>query len=177
MWKNCQIWVIWPERGILDSRNKLKPKARLGLPKRHGGNSISFLVGVCGLDFWNVGLTNEVLPLNEESYELKFSNLGTWELTFGQKLRLQGLKFPNFSQKGVLWTELTFKLFCLKWEPCKTKGEAWKGDLQSRTSPYPFLGQCLPPPPPPPERHIPVHLELKCHPWALLWILEVIRSQ
>ena len=30
--------------------------------------------------------------------------------------------------------------------PLRAAGEAWKGGLQGRTSPYPFLGQCPPPP-------------------------------
>ena len=29
--------------------------------------------------------------------------------------------------------------------PLRTAGEAWKGGLEGRTSPYPHLGQCTPP--------------------------------
>ena len=75
-----------------------------------GGHSTFFQVGVCGPDFWSLGLANGYLPLKRGACELKiskfgglwaesfqiwrlvsskFSNLGAWELKFGQK-RLRG---------------------------------------------------------------------------------------
>ena len=71
----------------------------------------------------------------------KFPNLGACELKFEWKLRLLRLKFPNFLKRGSC--ELTL---LLEMGPLRAAGEAWKGGLQGRTSPYPFLGQCPPPP-------------------------------
>ena len=116
-----------------------------------GGSQLFFQVGVCRPDFRSVGLANCYLPLklhvnwkfqNFWACELKinkFPNLGACELKFGQKLRLWRQKFPNFLKRGSC--ELTL---LLKMGPFWTTGEAWKGGLQGRTSPYPFLGQCPP---------------------------------
>ena len=69
----------------------------------------------------------------------KFPNLGPCELKFGWKLRLLRLKFQNFLKRGSC--ELTL---LLEMGPLRAAGEAWKGDLQGRTSPYP-LSRSVPP--------------------------------
>ena len=71
----------------------------------------------------------------------KFPNLRACELKFGWKLRLLRLKFPNFLKRGSC--ELTL---LLEMGPLRAAGEAWKGGLQGRTSPYP-LSRSVPPPP------------------------------
>ena len=71
----------------------------------------------------------------------KFPNLGACELKFGWKLRLFRLKFQNFLKRGSC--ELTL---LLEMGPLRAAGEAWKGGLQGRTSPYP-LSRSVPPPP------------------------------
>ena len=73
----------------------------------------------------------------------KFPNLGACELRFWWKLRLLRLKFPNFLKRGSC--ELTP---LLEMGPLRAAGEAWKGGLQGRTSPYP-LSRSVPPPPGP----------------------------
>ena len=70
----------------------------------------------------------------------KFPNLGACERRFWWKLRLLRLKFPNFLKRGSC--ELTL---LLEMGPLRVAGEAWKGDLQGRTSPYP-LSRSVPPP-------------------------------
>ena len=115
-----------------------------------GGHSTFFQVGVCGPDFRSVGLANWHLPLkrglvsgkfpNLGACELKFPNLGACELKFGWKLRLLRLKFQNFLKRGSC--ELTL---LLEMGPLRAAGEAWKGGLQGRTSPYP-LSRSVPPP-------------------------------
>ena len=69
----------------------------------------------------------------------QFPNLGACELKFGWKLRLLRLKFPNFLKRESC--ELTL---LLERGPLRTAGEAWKGGLQGRTSPYP-LSRSVPP--------------------------------
>ena len=69
----------------------------------------------------------------------KFPNLGACELKFGLKLRLLRLKLPNFLKRGSC--ELTL---LLEMGPLRAAGEAWKGGLQGRTSPYP-LSRSVPP--------------------------------
>ena len=54
----------------------------------------------------------------------KFSNLGAYELKFGQKMRLWRLKMPIFLKRGSC--ELTL---LLEMGPLRTTGEAWKGGL------------------------------------------------
>ena len=71
--------------------------------------------------------------------ELKISKFGACELKFGWKLRLLRLKFPNFLKRGSC--ELTL---LLEMGPLRAAGEAWKGGLQGRTSPYP-LSRSVPP--------------------------------
>ena len=126
-----------------------------------GGHSTFFQVGVCGPDFRSVGLANWHLPLKRgacerkiskfgglwaENFQIwglvswKFPNLGACELKFGWKLRLLRLKFPNFLKRGSC--ELTL---LLEMGPLRAAGEAWKGGLQGRTSPYP-LSRSVPPP-------------------------------
>ena len=138
---------------------------------RGGGHSTFFQVGVCGPDFRSVGLANWHLPLKRglvsgkfpnlgacerkiskfgglwaENFQIlglvswKFPNLGACELKFGWKLRLLRLKFPNFLKRGSC--ELTL---LLEMGPLRAAGEAWKGGLQGRTSPYP-LSRSVPPP-------------------------------
>ena len=62
----------------------------------------------------------------------KFPNLGACELKFGWKSLLR-LKFPNFKRGSC---ELTL---LLEMGPLRAAGEAWKGGLQGRTSPYPLF--------------------------------------
>ena len=127
-----------------------------------GGHSTFFQVGVCGPDFRSVGLANWHLPLKRgacewkiskfgglwaENFQIwglvswKFPNLGACELKFGWKLRLLRLKFQNFLKRGSC--ELTL---LLEMGPLRAAGEAWKGGLQGRTSPYP-LSRSVPPHP------------------------------
>ena len=127
-----------------------------------GGHSTFFQVGVCGPYFRSVGLANWHLPLKRgacerkisklgglwaENFQIwglvswKFPNLGACELKFGWKLRLLRLKFPHFLKRGSC--ELTL---LLEMGPLRAAGEAWKGGLQGRTSPYP-LSRSVPPPP------------------------------
>ena len=127
-----------------------------------GGGALNFFqVGVCGPDFLSVGLANWHLPLKRgacerkiskfrglwaENFQIwglvswKFPNLGACELRFGWKLRLLRLKFPKFLKRGSC--ELTLSL---EMGPLRAAGEAWKGGLQGRTSPYP-LSRSVPPP-------------------------------
>ena len=100
-----------------------------------------FQVGVCGPDFRSVGLANCYLPLKRGACELKFPNLGAWELKFGRKLRLLRLKISKFLKRGSY--ELTL---LLEMGPLRTAGEAWKGGLQGRTCPY-LLSRSVSPPP------------------------------
>ena len=69
----------------------------------------------------------------------KFPNLGDCELKFGWKLRLFRLKFPNFLKRGSCEPTLLLEM-----GPLRAAGEAWKGGLQGRTSPYP-LSRSVPP--------------------------------
>ena len=129
--------------------------------KPPGGALNFFQVGVCGPDFRRVGLANWHLPLKRGACERKFSkigglwaenfqiwglvswkfpNLGACELKFGWKLRLLRLKFPNFLKRGSCELTLLHEM-----EPLRAAGEAWKGGLQGRTSPYP-LSRPVPPP-------------------------------
>ena len=86
--------------------------------------------GLWAEKFWIWGLLN-----------WKFPNLGACELKFRWKLRLLRLKFLNFLKRGSC--ELTL---LLEMGPLWAAGEAWKGGLQGRTSPYP-LSRSVPPPP------------------------------
>ena len=117
-------------------------------------------VGVCGPDFRSVGLANWHLSLKRGACERKISkfgglwaenfqiwglvswkipNLGACELKFGWKLRLLGLKFPNFLKRGLVnW------LFCLKWDPCERQERREKGVFRAAHPHTPFLGQCPP---------------------------------
>ena len=128
-----------------------------------GGHSTFFWVGVCGPDFRNGGLVNWSLPLKRGACELKISKFGgLWTENFQIWGWTCELKISNF---GGLWTE-NFQIwglgsenfpFFLKRGACElrlllemvplwTTGEAWKGGLQGRTSPYP-LSRSVPPPP------------------------------
>ena len=104
---------------------------RPGLPK----------CGACELTF-----ASEKGGLWAENFQIwglvswKFPNLGACELKFGWKLRLLRLKFPNFLKRGSC--ELTL---LLEMGPLRAAGEAWKGGLQGRTSPYPS-SRSVPPP-------------------------------
>ena len=96
--------------------------------------------GACELTF-----ASEKGGLWAESFQIwglvswKFPNLGACELKFRWKLRLLRLKFQNFLKRGSC--ELTL---LLEMGPLRAAGEAWKGGLQGRTSPYP-LSRSLPP--------------------------------
>ena len=82
----------------------------------------------------------------------KFPNLGACELKISKfgglwakiwvKIKAVEAKISKFSQKGSC--ELTL---LLEMGPLRAAGEAWKGGLQGRTSPYP-LSRSVPPPPP-----------------------------
>ena len=158
-WLNGWTWPVSP-RWLTFSRARL---AWLGPGGGGGGgHSTFFQVGVCGPDFQSVGLANWHSPLKRggglwvENFQIwglvswkfpnlglvswKFPNLGACELKFGWKLRLLRLKFPNFLKRGSC--ELTL---LLEMGPLRAAGEAWKGDLQGRTSPYP-LSRSVPPP-------------------------------
>ena len=116
-----------------------------------GGGALNFFqVGVCGPDFWSVRLANWYLPLKRGACELKiskfggfvswkFRNLGACEPKFGWKLRLQRLKFPHFLKRGSCELTLLLEMGSLR-----TSGEAWKGGLQGRTSPYPLSRSVTP---------------------------------
>ena len=139
-----------------------------------GGHSTFFQVGVCSPDFRSVGLANWHLSLKRGACELKMSKFGAcelkiskfgglwaenvqiwgaWELKISKfgglwakiwvKIEAVDLKFPNFLKRGSC--ELTL---LLEMGPLRAAGEAWKGGLQGRTSPYP-LSRSVPPPPPP----------------------------
>ena len=148
------LWSLW----IVLSRTLKNVNAAC---KTRGGALNFFQVGVCGPDFRSVGLANWHLPLKSgacerkiskfgglwaENFQIwglvswKFPNLGACELKFGWKLRLLRLKFPKFLKRGSC--ELTL---LLEMGPLRAAGEAWKGGLQGRTSPYP-LSRSVPPP-------------------------------
>ena len=97
---------------------------------------------------------------NLGSCELKSSKFGGLRTKILAKIGVVKAKISIFSQKGVLWSD-----YCLKWDlvnygllkrgSCelwerrekgvlRTKGEARKGGLQGRTSPYP-LSRSVPP--------------------------------
>ena len=137
----------------------LLPSVLVGLvPSTPGGGALNFFsgrgvrpgfpkCGACELTF-----TSEKGGLWAENFQIwglvswKFPNLGACELKFGWKLRLLRLKFPNFLKRGSC--ELTL---LLEMGPLRAAGEAWKGGLQGRTSPYP-LSRSVPPPGPLPNR-------------------------
>ena len=117
---------------------------------RGGALNFFFQVGVCSQDFRSVGLANCYLPLKRGACELKISKFGglraesfqiwgAWELKFGRKLRLLRLKFQNFLKRGSCERTLLLEM-----GPLRTAGEAWKGGIQGRTSPYP-LSRSVPP--------------------------------
>ena len=58
-----------------------------------------------------------------------------------QNLRRKRLKF--FLKRGSC--ELIFKLFCLKWDPCKLQEKHEKRGFQGAHPHTFFLGQCLSP--------------------------------
>ena len=88
---------------------------------------------------WKGGLVSGKFPhLGLVSW--KFPNLGACELKFGWKLRLFRLKFLNFLKRGSCEPTLLLEI-----GPLRAAGEAWKGGLQGRTSPYP-LYRSVPPP-------------------------------
>ena len=110
-----------------------------------GGTQPFFQVGVCGPDFRSVGLANWCLPLKRGACELKISKFGglSCELKISKfgglwakiwmKIEAVEAKFPNFLKR--VSCELTL---LLEMGPLRTTGEAWKGGLQGRTSPYPL---------------------------------------
>ena len=128
-WINCAIFLRGPG-GALNffSGRGVRP----GFPK----------CGACELTFASEkgGLWAEISKfggLRAENFQIsglvswKFPNLEACELKFGWKLRLLRLKFPNFLKRGSC--ELTL---LLEMGPLRAAGEAWKGGLQGRTSPY-----------------------------------------
>ena len=120
-----------------------------------GGGELNFFqVGVCGPDFRSVGLQTDIcLWKGGGACEQKISKFGAGELEISKfgglrakiwaKIKavdcVEALKFPNFLKRGSC--ELTL---LLEMGPLQTAGEAWKGDLQGRTSPYP-LSRSVPP--------------------------------
>ena len=119
-----------------------------------------FQVGVCGPDFWNVGLANWYLPLTRgglwtENFQIwglvswKFPNLGACELKISKfgclwakiwvKIEAVEAKIFKFSQRGLMnW------LFCLKWDPCELQERREKEVFRAAHPHTPFLGQCPP---------------------------------
>ena len=80
------------------------------------GRALNFFqVGMCGPDFWSVGLANWYLPLKRGVCELKISKFrGLWAENFkfgglwakiSVKIEAVEAKITKFSQKGVLWTD------------------------------------------------------------------------
>ena len=115
-WGACE-WIIASERGGLWTENFQ-------------------ILGVCERKIFKFG-----------ACELKNSKFGGLRVKIWAKIEVN---FKFFSQKGGLWTD-----YWLKWDPCErretemgalwTAGEAWKGGIQGRTSPYPF-SRSVPPP-------------------------------
>ena len=127
------------------------------LPSRlpGGGGTQLFQVGVCGPDFQSVGLRTGICLW--KGGLVPAENFQIWGLVPAENFQIWGLvklwakiwmkneaveaKISKFSQKGVLWTDSFAWNGTLK---LRAAGEVWKGGLQGRTSPYPFLGQCPP---------------------------------
>ena len=107
----------------------------IALGKRH---STFFQVGCAAQIFvhCSVGLANWFLPLKEGSCELKISKFGGMKAKIWVKIEAVEAKISKFFWKGGLVNWLL--------SSARTAGEAWKGGLQGRTSPHPFLGQCPP---------------------------------
>ena len=141
-WPECNIVYSWRQKSRKSQPEDNLPRegalnffsgrgVRPGFPK----------CGACELTF-----ASEKGGLWAENFQIwglvswKFPNLGACELKFGWKFRMLRLKFPNFLKRGscelTLWLEMG---------PLRAAGEAWKGGLQGRTSPYP-LSRSVPPP-------------------------------
>ena len=95
---------------------------------------------------WRCLLSNPLLPsmftLNRGGALNFFFQVGCADFFSGRGVRPECPKWGACelifaSERGVLWTEMG---------PLRTTGEAWKGGLQGRTSPYP-LSRSLPPRP------------------------------
>ena len=114
-----------------------------GFPKC-GASELLFASEKGGLwteNFQIWGLVNWKFP-NLEACELKISKFRGLGAKIWAKIEAVEAKISKFSQKGSC--ELTL---LLEMGPLRTAGEAWKGGLQGRTSPYP-LSRSVPPPPP-----------------------------
>ena len=59
------------------------------------------------------------------------------------KIEAVGVKISFFFLKRESW-ELTFKLFCLKWDPCELRERLEKGVFRAAHPHTRFLGQCQP---------------------------------
>ena len=114
---------------------------RPGFPKC-GACELTFASEKGGLwpgNFQIWGLVSWKFP-NLGACELKMSKFGGLWAKIWVKIEAVEVKISKFSQKGVLWTD------SFAWNgTLRAAGEAWKGGLQGRTSPYP-LSRSVPPP-------------------------------
>ena len=101
-----------------------------------GALSTCFQLGVCSPDFRSVGLVRGILWTEI----FKFGGLRAKILA---KIEAVEGIISNFVLKRGS-CELTFKPFCLKWDPCNLRESREKGGLQGRTSTYP-LPRSVPP--------------------------------
>ena len=114
---------------------------RHGFPKC-GACELTFASEKAGLwaeNFQIWGLVSGKFP-NLGACELKISKFGGLWAKIWVKIEAVEAKISKFSQKGSC--ELTL---LLEMGPLRAAGEAWKGGLQGRTSPYP-LSRSVPPP-------------------------------
>ena len=148
---SCKVGICMGP--ISNSQRHVPTKTKLELPQvwYRGGGALNFFSGrgvrpgfpKCGA--YELTFASEKGGLWAENFQIwglvswKFPSLGACELKFGWKLRLLRLKFPNFLKGGSC--ELTL---LLEIGPLRAAGEAWKGGLQGRTSPYP-LSRSVPP--------------------------------
>ena len=93
--------------------------------------------GLVSRKFPNLGACKQ--KISKCSCELKISKFGGLWTKIWAKIEAVEAKISKFSQKGSC--ELTL---LLEMGPLRAAGEAWKGGLQGRTSPYP-LSRSVPP--------------------------------
>ena len=113
---------------------------RPGFPKR-GACELTFASEKGGLwveNFQIWGLVSWKFP-NLGACELKISKFGGLWAKIWVKIEAVEAKISKFSQKGVSELTLLFEM-----GPLRVAGEAWKGGLQGRASPYP-LSRSVPP--------------------------------
>ena len=131
LFKTCWSYLL---RLSFQNGNSIKPNSEY-----MGGYSTFFQVGCAAWISKVWGLWTDIYLWKRGLVSWKCSNLGAWELKFGQKLRMQWLKFPNFLKRGSC--ELTL----LPWNGTLANYRTgMKRDLQGCTSPYP-LSRSVPP--------------------------------